>query len=49
MGLQNIDVTGKNNGGGGVIISSDMMHQDQESEKYITDEAIKRVEQDRTM
>ena len=37
-GITNIDVTGKNNGGGGVIISSDMMHQDQESEKYITDE-----------
>mgnify|MGYP000223013830 FL=1 len=42
-GITNIDVTGKNNGGGGVIISSDMMHQDQESEKYITDEAIKEL------
>ena len=42
-GITNIDVTGKNNGGGGVIISSDMMHQDQEWEKYITDEAIEEL------
>lgn len=42
-GLTSIEVTGKTNGGSGVIITSDMMQENQESEKYITDEAIEEL------
>nr|WP_317378463.1 FtsX-like permease family protein [uncultured Faecalimonas sp.] len=42
-GLTSIEVTGKTNGGSGVIITGDMMQEDQESEKYITDEAIEEL------
>ena len=42
--LTSIEVTGKTNGGSGVIITGDMMQEDQESEKYITDEAIEELE-----